>query len=154
MISERRVMAHPSAQAGARAPTRTSNVEAIPVISIVDDDESVRVGLSYFIKALGYVPFAYESAEAFLQSDELHHTCCVIADVRMPAMSGVQLQSHLRSKGNMVPFIFITAAPEENTRKQVANEGAIGFLAKPFNESSLIPCLNAALAMHRNRPDS
>jgi len=158
MISEPCVMAHSCRQTGyrsrsLRAPRGQVALDAIPVISIIDDDESVRVGLSYLIKSLGYIPATFDSAEAFLQSVELRDTRCVIADVRMPAMSGVQLQSHLRSQGNLLPFIFITAAPEESTRRQAVSEGAIGYLAKPFNESALIQCLNASLAACRNRPD-
>ncbi|NEU95242.1 response regulator [Bradyrhizobium sp. UFLA 03-164] len=115
------------------------------MISIIDDDESVRVGLDYLVKALGYIPYTFESAEAFLQSLQLPATHCVISDVRMPAMSGLELQSHLRSAGNEVPFIFITAAPEEDAHRQAVRQGAICFLTKPFDENALIQCLNAAL---------
>jgi FixJ family two-component response regulator len=123
---------------------------ARPVISIVDDDDSVRAGLNNLIRSLGYAPFTFASAEAFLQSAELHDTWCVIADVRMPAMSGVELQSHLRGRGNRVPFIFITAVPDENARRQALSEGALCFLTKPFNEHTLIGYLDSAIERHRN----
>jgi FixJ family two-component response regulator len=122
---------------------------AIPVISIIDDDESVRVGLEYLLKSLGYIPYTFESAEAFLRSRQLPATRCVISDVRMPAMSGLELQLCLRGLGNEVPFIFITAAPDQHVHKQAVSQGAICLLAKPFDESVLIECLDAALSAPR-----
>jgi FixJ family two-component response regulator len=129
---------------------KESVLTAVPVISIIDDDESIRVGLNYLVKSLGYLPYTFASAEAFLQSGQLPGSWCVIADVRMPTMSGIQLQSHLRSQGNQIPFIFITAVPEESTRKQALSEGAICFLTKPFDESLLISCLDTAVEQRRN----
>ena len=127
----------------------TSVLNAIPVISIIDDDESIRAGLNNLVRSLGYAVHAFASAEAFLRSAQLHSTSCVIADVRMPEMSGVELQSHLRGQGNQVPFIFITAVPEESIRRQALSEGAICFMAKPFDESTLITCLDTAVEQHR-----
>jgi FixJ family two-component response regulator len=124
-------------------------LNAIPVISIIDDDESIRAGLNNLVRSLGYAVHAFASAEAFLQSAQLHSTSCVIADVRMPERSGVELQSHLRSQGNQVPFIFITAVPEESIRRQALSEGAICFMTKPFDESTLITCLDTAVEQHR-----
>jgi FixJ family two-component response regulator len=129
-------------------------LNAIPVISIIDDDESIRAGLNNLVRSLGYAVHAFASAEAFLQSAQLHDTSCVIADVRMPEMSGVELQSHLRSQGNQVPFIFITAVPEESIRRQALSEGAICFMAKPFDESTLISCLDTAVEQHRSGTSS
>jgi FixJ family two-component response regulator len=125
-------------------------LSAIPVISIIDDDESIRAGLNNLVRSLGYAVHAFASAEAFLQSAQLHNTSCVIADVRMPDMTGVELQSHLRSQGSRVPFIFITAVPEESTRRQALREGAIGFMTKPLDESTLISCLDTAVEQHRS----
>jgi FixJ family two-component response regulator len=122
---------------------------AVPVISIIDDDASIRAGLNNLVRSLGHVVCTFASAEAFLQSVQLHNTWCVIADVRMPGMSGVELQSHLRKQGYPVPFIFITAVPEESTRKQALHDGAICFLTKPFDEDILIGCLNTAVDQHR-----
>jgi FixJ family two-component response regulator len=124
----------------------------IPVISIIDDDASIRAGLNNLVRSLGYIVSAFASAEAFLQSAQLHNTWCVIADVRMPAMSGVQLQSDLRRQGYRVPFIFITAVPDEDIRRQALNDGAICFLTKPFDEDILIDCLNSAIERHSDGP--
>jgi FixJ family two-component response regulator len=87
----------------------------------------------------------FASAEAFLGSEQLNATSCVIADVQMPGMSGVELQSHLRARGSRVPFIFISAFPEEAIRQRALREGAICFLAKPFDGCVLINHLNTAL---------
>ena len=132
----------------------TSVLNAIPVISIIDDDESIRVALNNLVSSFGYAVHAFASAEAFLQSAQLLHTSCVIADVRMPEMSGVELQSHLRNQGNQVPFIFMTAVPEERIRRQALSEGAICFMAKPFDESTLISCLDTAVERHRSGTSS
>jgi FixJ family two-component response regulator len=138
------------ARASPASLAKDSVLTAVPVISIIDDDESIRVGLNYLVKSLGYLAYTFASAEAFLQSGQLPGSWCVIADVRMPTMSGIQLQSHLRSQGNQIPFIFITAVPEESIRKQALSEGAICFLTKPFDESLLINCLDTAVERRRN----
>ena len=91
---------------------------------------------------------SFPRAEAFLESAQLHNTWCVIADVRMPGMSGIELQVRLRSEGNPVPFVFVTAVPEESVRARALEYGAICFLTKPFDEDSLIACLGKALARH------
>jgi FixJ family two-component response regulator len=109
------------------------------------------VGLNNLVISLDYTSSIFASAEAFLQSVELHNSWCVIADVRMPAMTGVELQSRLRSEGYAVPFIFITAAPDEGSRKQALSDGAICFLTKPFDEGALIACLNRAVQAHGKR---
>jgi FixJ family two-component response regulator len=127
---------------------------AVPVIAIVDDDESTRVGLGNLVRSLDYIVYVFASAEAFLQSPQLSNAWCVIADVSMPDMSGVQLQSHLRSQGSQLPFIFITAVPEESSRKQALDDGAICFLTKPLDEDALIVCLNAAVERRGSGPRS
>jgi FixJ family two-component response regulator len=119
-----------------------------PIISVIDDDASVRAALNNLLKSLGYVVHLFPSAGAFLQSAQLNNSWCVIADVRMPAMSGVELQSRLRAEGNRVPFVFITAVPEESARARALEDGAICFLTKPFDEETLIACLGKALAWH------
>ena len=120
------------------------------MISVIDDDASTRAGLDNLVRSLGYVVCTFDSAEAFLQSAELDDVWCVIADVRMPTMSGVQLQSHLRRQGCRLPFLFITAVPTEKTRKQALDDGAICFLTKPFDEETLIGCLDVAIGQHRS----
>ena len=128
-----------------------SNISsAVPLISVIDDDASIRAGLDNLVRSLGYVVCTFDSAEAFLQSAELDDVWCVIADVRMPVMSGVQLQSHLRRRGCRLPFLFITAVPTEKTRKQALDDGAICFLTKPFDEEILIGCLDVAIGQHRH----
>jgi FixJ family two-component response regulator len=123
-----------------------------PVISIIDDDASVRAATNNLIRSLGYTVHTFASADAFLRSEYIGDTACVIADVQMPAMSGIELQSHLRAIGNRVPFIFITAFPEDSVRARALKAGAICFLTKPFDGGTLIGCLNVALAQHGAGP--
>ncbi len=121
---------------------------AVPVISIIDDDASIRAGLNNLVRSLGYIAWTFASAEDFLTSTQLNDTWCVIADVRMPAMNGIQLQILLRDRGCRVPFIFITALPEEHSRRQALSDGAVCYLAKPFDESVLLSCLDTAVDHH------
>ena len=115
------------------------------LISIVDDDAFVRLATSNLVRSLGYPVHTFASAEEFLHSPQLNGTACVIADVQMPAMSGIELQSFLQARGHRVPFIFITAFPEETVRAQALKAGAICFLTKPFDGSTMIRCLETAL---------
>jgi FixJ family two-component response regulator len=115
------------------------------VISIIDDDESVRGATYNLVRSLGYSVHTFASAEEFLQSTELTGTSCVIADVHMPTMSGVELQAHLLAQGYRVPFIFITAFPVESIRARAKKAGAICVLTKPFDGDTLIKCLDDAL---------
>jgi FixJ family two-component response regulator len=115
------------------------------VIAIIDDDESVRVATDNLLRSLGYVVHTFASAEEFLRSPRFNDTSCVIADVKMPTMSGVDLQARLLTDGYSVPFIFITAFPEEALRERAMKAGAICFLTKPFDKPSLIKCLDIAL---------
>jgi FixJ family two-component response regulator len=116
-----------------------------PVISIVDDDEAVREATRGLVRSLGYVAAAFASAEEFLNSDRVWDTSCLIADVQMPGLSGVDLQSRLIADGNRTPVIFVTAFPEERIRQRALEAGAIGFLSKPFEEERLIEHLQTAL---------
>ena len=116
-----------------------------PVISIIDDDPSVRKATDGLVRSLGYRCLTFASAEDFLQSDHLDDTSCVITDVQMPGLSGVELQSELNARGAHMPIIFITAFPEDRVRRCVLEAGAIGFLSKPFEEAVLIEHLQAAL---------
>jgi FixJ family two-component response regulator len=119
-----------------------------PVISIVDDDASVRVATDNLLRSIGYIVHTFASAEEFLRSSDFSSTLCVIADVQMPVMSGLELQAFLLAKGHRVPFIFITAFPEATIRERAEKAGAICFLAKPFDRVTLIKCLDRALAEH------
>ena len=120
----------------------------LPVISIIDDDASVRAATDNLLRSLGYTVYTFASAEEFLRSAHFKDTSCVIADVQMPAMSGVDLQERLLTQGHRVPFIFITAFPEETIRARARNAGAICFLTKPFDRLTLIKCLDTALQRH------
>jgi FixJ family two-component response regulator len=120
----------------------------LPLVAVVDDDASVRATTDSLLRSLGYVVFAFTSAEEFLESRRLDDFSCVIADVQMPGMSGVELQAHLLAQGNHVPFIFFTAFPDERVRAQALGAGAICYLTKPFQGDSLIQGLQAALKKH------
>ena len=115
------------------------------IISVVEDDASVRASMNNLLRSLGYVVHTFESAEEFLASPHLNDTSCVVADVQMSAMSGIELLVTMRMQGHAAPFIVITAFPDENVRARAMDAGAIGFFAKPFATSILIACLDAAL---------
>jgi FixJ family two-component response regulator len=121
------------------------------MISIVDDDKSVREAIKTLVRSFGHASATFASAEEFLTSGRLRDTACLITDVQMPGMSGVDLQRHLSANGHRMPVIFVTAFPEEGVRRRAVNGGAFGFLSKPFSEDSLIACLDKALAHHRSR---
>jgi FixJ family two-component response regulator len=116
-----------------------------PVISIIDDDASIRVATQSLVRSLGFAVCTFASAADFLQSPCVNDTSCVISDVQMPGMSGVELQSLLIAQGHRVPIIFITAFHEESVRARAMKAGAIGFLSKPFSGQTLIECLDTAL---------
>jgi len=118
----------------------------LPNVAIVDDDSSVRATTSSLVRSLGYVVHTFASAEDFLRAGSPDDFSCVIADVQMPGMSGVQMQDHLRARGCHVPFIFFTAFPDANIRAQALAAGAICYLTKPFDSDSLIQCLQAAVS--------
>ena len=115
----------------------------LPLVAIVDDDESVRVTTDSLVRSFGYIVHTFASAEEFLRSNRLDDFACVMADVQMPGLSGVQLQEHLRAQGYRVPFIFFTAFPDEKVRAQALAGGAVCYLTKPFDGNTLIECLNA-----------
>jgi FixJ family two-component response regulator len=120
-------------------------LRSTPLISIVDDDESVREATKGLVRSLGYIAATFSSAEEFLNSGRVSDTSCLITDVQMPGLSGVELQHRLISQGRTMPTIFVTAFPDERTRKRVLTAGAVGYLSKPFDEESLIACLDTAL---------
>jgi FixJ family two-component response regulator len=118
---------------------------ATPLVSIVDDDEAVRVATTKLVRLHGFIAHAFASAEEFLRSPRVDETCCLITDVRMPGMSGVDLQSHLIREGKRLPIIFITAMPDEVSRARALEAGAVAFLTKPFDGQMLINVLRDAL---------
>ncbi|UGX94848.1 response regulator [Bradyrhizobium barranii subsp. barranii] len=122
-----------------------------PLISVVDDDPSVRAATENLLKSRGYVVQIFASAEALLRSPRLNEISCVITDVQMAAMSGLELLAEMRTRGYQAPFIFITAFPNERVRASALDAGAIGFLAKPFGVQELLKCLDSALQAYGDR---
>ncbi len=134
---------------GSRSPRQGKTaLSKLPLVAIIDDDASVRVTTDSLVRSLGYTVYTFPSAEEFLQSGRIDDLSCVIADVQMPGMSGVELQAHLLAQGYRVPFIFFTAFPDERIRAQALKAGAICYLTKPFDGDSLIQGLQAALKKH------
>src|ERR1700694_5526527 len=120
----------------------------LPLVAIIDDDASVRATTDSLVRSLGYNVNTFTSAEELLRSNRLDDLSCVIADVQMPGMSVVELQAHLITQRNHVPFIFFTAFPDERVRAQALRAGAICYLTKPFDGDSLIQGLQAAVKKH------
>jgi len=116
-----------------------------PLISIVDDDALARDGIRELVESLGYRTTTFASAEAFLKSSMVADTACLITDLQMPGLSGLELQDALRSEGYHTPVILITAFPDDKNRTRVLDKGAVGFLSKPFDEASLMKCLSTAV---------
>jgi FixJ family two-component response regulator len=117
----------------------------MPHISIVDDDESVREAVGGLLKALGFDAQAFASAEDFLRSGHAGITACVITDVQMRVMSGLELQARVAGDGHGIPFIFITAFPSDQIRARALKGGAVCFLSKPFTEADLVAGIRSAL---------
>jgi FixJ family two-component response regulator len=141
---------------GVVTPTRVfqeprTYMRSAPLISIVEDDESMRESTKGLIRSLGYQAATFASAEEFLQSDSVGDTSCLIADVQMPGLSGLDLQRWLIDRGVRLPTIFITAFPEEGTRDRALTAGAVGYLGKPFSEESLLKCLDTALGSSHDK---
>jgi FixJ family two-component response regulator len=127
-------------------------VDEVPtIISIVDDDASVRTATARLLRSLGFSAHAFASAQEFLLSPRLSETSCLIADVEMPGMSGVELQEYLIAHGHRTPMIFITAFPEDRIRQRVMRAGAVDFLSKPFDEPQLLECVERALTRSQDR---
>jgi len=115
------------------------------VVAIVDDDELVRDALGRLLKASGLGAVAFESAEDLLSSGRLREIACLIADVRMPGMSGLELQARLKTERYPIPIIFITAHGDAKMRIQAMRDGAVEFLTKPFDNAVLLEIVHAAL---------
>jgi FixJ family two-component response regulator len=115
------------------------------VISIVDDDPRMREAMFGLVRSLGLEAIAFASAEDFLQSEKADETSCLITDVQMPGLSGIELQSQLASRRRQVPIIFVTASAERSIEARARSAGAVGFLNKPFDDKALIQCLGQAL---------
>jgi FixJ family two-component response regulator len=115
------------------------------LLSIVDDDESVRESLPDLLRQFGFATEAFSSAEAFLASKAVDRTDCLILDVAMPGMSGPDLQRELMRRQLTIPIVFITAQSDEETRSRVLTQGAVACLLKPFSQAALLEALNVAL---------
>ena len=115
------------------------------LVAIVDDDDSVRCTLQELLRSAGFSSRAFESAEAFLGSGRQQETACLITDIRMPGMSGLELQARLNAERCRIPTIFITAHGDEDMRFQALRDGAVEFLPKPFDDEVLIETIRAAL---------
>ena len=115
------------------------------LVAIVDDDDLMRGALRGMLKSVGLPSQAFASAEEFLTSGQQHQTACLIADIRMPGMSGLELQAKLNSESCRIPTIFITAHGDEKMRMQALRAGAVEFLAKPFDDEALLESVRAAL---------
>jgi FixJ family two-component response regulator len=120
-------------------------VQNAPVISIVDDDEAVRLALRSLVRSLGYLSNVFASAEEFLESSHLNETSCLISDVQMPGMNGIELQNRLKRLDCSTPVIFVTAFQNERDRARALEAGAIGFLEKPFEGRAMIQLIEMAL---------
>jgi FixJ family two-component response regulator len=115
------------------------------LVAIVDDDDSMRSALHGLLQSADLPAQAFASAEEFLNSGQQHQIACLIADIRMPGMSGLELQAQLNSQRCRVPIIFITAHGDEKMRMQALRAGAVEFMAKPFNDEALLESVRAAL---------
>ena len=117
----------------------------MPLISIVDDDEGIRQALKSLIDSVGFRAEVFDSGETFLNSPYLAQTDCLIADVRMPGMSGLELQDRLSAAGCSIPIVFISAHEDKEARARGLRAGAIDFLQKPFSEDSLLGAISVCL---------
>ena len=115
------------------------------LISIVDDDESIREAILSLLRSVGFRVKTFASAEQFLQFDQIETTACLILDVRMPGMSGLELQRRLIATQCRIPIVFVTAHGDEEARSRALQEGAVEFLLKPFSEEALLNAIQAAL---------
>jgi FixJ family two-component response regulator len=122
-----------------------------PLISIVDDDALVLDGIEALVESLGYNTVTFTSAEHFLRSDVIGETTCLITDVQMPGLSGLELQEALQSLGHQTPVIVITGYPNEKHRTRALENGAVGYLSKPFDEQTLIECLTVAIKLQSSQ---
>jgi FixJ family two-component response regulator len=120
-------------------------VPSVPLISIVDDDDALRNSLDDLIRSIGFRTQGFPSAEAFLSSSQARDTACLILDVRMPGMSGLDLQRQIVAANWRIPIIFITSRADDGARERALEAGAVAFLYKPFREEQLINAIDVAL---------
>ena len=128
-----------------KTPPAPGDSVEMPLISIVDDDEGIRQALKSLIDSVGFRAEMFDSGERFLNSPYLSQTDCLIADVRMPGMSGLELQDRLSAAGRSIPIVFISAHDDNEARARGLRAGAIDFLQKPFSEDSLLGAISVCL---------
>lgn len=121
------------------------NLRQPPLVVVVDDDESVRESLPDLLKEFGFTALTFSSADDFLQSDRIDRTTCLVLDVAMPGMSGLDLQKELTSRGYKIPVIFITGQNDESIRMRALDQGAVDVLFKPFSDVALREALSKAM---------
>ena len=124
---------------------REPNTTQRSLVSVVDDDASIRDSLPDLLRELGFAARAFSSAEAFLSADCIDNTRCLILDIMMPGMTGLDLQEELTRRGREIPVIFISGCKEEALRARAFKQSAVEFLNKPFSEAALLHALNAAI---------
>ncbi|HTV60607.1 MAG TPA: response regulator [Verrucomicrobiae bacterium] len=115
------------------------------VVVVIDDDESVRESLPDLLKEFGFSVLAFATADQFLASGSIDQTTCLVLDIVMPGMSGLELQKELKSRGYKIPIIFITAQKDESVRKRALEQGAADILLKPFSDTALREALSKAM---------
>ena len=116
-----------------------------PIVAIVDDDQAVGNAIEVLLRSVGLIAKAFSSGETFLRSPELSRTGCLVVDFDMPKMSGLDLHNNLSQLGNEIPTVMITAYPSDDIRARALQAGVICYLPKPFDESDLLNCIQAAL---------
>jgi FixJ family two-component response regulator len=121
-------------------------VAGIPLISIIDDEDSVREATASLVRSLGYATETYSCAEDYLRNGRSNGTACVITDLQMPGLSGIDLQMQMAARGARIPVIIVTGFPSDSIRRRALDAGVSAFLTKPLDESKLIACLDKALA--------
>lgn len=124
---------------------RSKTIQQALIVVVVDDDESVRESLPDLLKEFGFTVLAFSSAEEFLASDSVDRTMCLVLDIVMPGMNGLDLQKELTNRGHKIPIIFITAQKDEAIRKRVFDQGAVDILLKPFSDIALREALSKAM---------
>jgi CheY-like chemotaxis protein len=128
---------------------RNDELSDRPLISIIDDDDSVRSSLKSLVRSLGFGVCTFTSAEEFLNSPCQDDSSCLITDLQMPGMSGIELQQLLSAQGRHIPIIFVTAFPEDRIQRRALESGALGFLSKPFECQALVELIDKAIATGR-----
>jgi FixJ family two-component response regulator len=118
-------------------------------ISIIDDDESVRKTTTFLLESFGFQARGFDSAEKFLTSGQVNDTSCLLVDILMPGMNGLQLQSQLTAAGNRIPIIFMTAQADEESRRRALQAGAVAFLDKPLRDVQLLQIIHSALGREK-----